>query len=111
LLFRFVNEVRKGDLVVYRSKVTKLIHIGRIIDGYEYKPSLDPDYPHQRPTSWLHTVEPKKMTQGALYEIGSAITFFQVRNFADEWLGLLSSGSDERNQVKPIGRDDDPTVA
>jgi restriction system protein len=70
-LFRFVHEMCQDDLVVYRSKVTKRIHIGRVTGAYDYRPDIEPGYPHLRVTTWLTDVEPKQMTQGALYELGS----------------------------------------
>lgn len=41
-------------------------------------------YPHSRAVKWLRAVPRTHFTQGALYEIGSAMSFFQVKNYADE---------------------------
>lgn len=112
-LFRFVHVARLGDLVVYRSKQDKLIRLGRITGEYRYNPALEPGYPHLRPAEWLAEVRPSSVTQGALYEIGSAMSFFQVKNYADEWLRYLEphprpAASHINHTVEP---EDDPTVA
>lgn len=107
-MFRFVHEMQVGDLVVYRSKTEKVIHIGRIAGPYEYRPDLENGYPQVRPTKWLATVQPVQVTQGALYEIGSALSFFQVRNYGDEWLSLLTGKKSVPNALSVA--EDDPTV-
>jgi restriction system protein len=112
-LFRFVHVARPGDLVVYRSKQDKLIRLGQITGDYRFNPALEPGYPHLRPAEWLAEVRPNAVTQGALYEIGSAMSFFQVRNYAEEWLQHLEpktwlAADDIDHTVEP---EDDPTVA
>ena len=39
--------------------------------------SLDARFPHQRAVKWLRAVPRTHFTQGALYEIGSAMSLFQ----------------------------------
>ena len=40
-LFRFLHEMQTGDLVVYPSKHTREVHIGRIDGAYRYDPALN----------------------------------------------------------------------
>lgn len=84
-LFRFVHEMEIGDLIVYPSKQDRQIHIGRIEGNYRYNPELSQQYPQQRGVKWLAHVPRTKFSQGALYEIGSALSFFQVKNYAGEF--------------------------
>ncbi|MCK6548447.1 restriction endonuclease [Myxococcota bacterium] len=84
-LFRFVHEVKVGDLVLYSSKTTRQIHLGIIEGAYTYEPSAIDAYPHRRRVKWLRAVSRTKFTQGALYELGSALSFFQVKTYADEY--------------------------
>ncbi len=84
-LFRFVNEMHDGDLVVYPSRTDRKIHLGRIESAYQYNPQLDEHFPHQRTVKWLRAVARTHFTQGALYEIGSAMSLFQVKTYADEF--------------------------
>lgn len=88
-LFRFVHEMKEGDLVCYPSKTDRKIHIGRISGPYIHRTDLEPGYPNQRPVKWLKTVDRTHFSQGALHEIGSAMSLFQVRNYAEEFLAAL----------------------
>ncbi len=38
---------------------------------------------------WLKNFARTKFTQGALYEIGSAMSLFQIKNYADEFFAIL----------------------
>ncbi len=106
-LFRFIHKMKEGDLVVWRSKLEHVIRIGQITGPYRYSPEANADYPHQRPTTWLKSVPAAEATQGARYEIGSAMTLIQVKTYADEWRGLLS-GTKSTAQLDTSG--DDPTL-
>src|SRR6266540_1151725 len=88
-LFRFVHELKVGDIIVYPSKHDRQIYIGRTEGGYRYDPSYEKGYPHLRPVKWLKSLPRTDFTQGALYEIGSAMSFFQVKNYADEFRNAL----------------------
>ena len=104
LLFRFVHEMQVADLVVYSSAPSKEVWVGRITGLYEHRPDISSHYPNQRKVEWLRHAPRTEFTQGALYEIGSALTLFQVRNYAEEWLAFLEGG-------KGPGPDGDETVA
>jgi restriction system protein len=106
MLFRFAHEMKPGDLVVNRSKVHKNFRIGRIVGEYLFQPN--DVYAHQRKTEWIRTVEPSDITQGARYEVGSALSLFLVRNYADEWLDLL--GGHKHPVPVPSVAEEDPTV-
>jgi restriction system protein len=104
-LFRFVHEMRPGDIVVYPSKRDRQVHLGRIEGPYRYDPSLESSYPNLRPVKWLRAVPRTTFTQGALYEIGSAMSFFQVKTYAEEFLDALKG----EVTPKPVAKDE--TVA
>lgn len=87
--FRFLHEMKVGDLVAYPSKQDKHIHIGRIEGKYRYEPSGEKGYPHRRAVNWFKHVPRLDFTQGALYEIGSALSLFQIKNYADEFRAVL----------------------
>jgi len=88
-LFRFVHEMKVGDLIIYPSKQSREIHIGEVIGNYKYSPNIDSRYPHQRSVKWVMSFPRTHFSQGALYEIGSAISLFQVKNYADDFLAAL----------------------
>jgi len=89
-LFRFINEMQAGDLVVYPSKIDRQIHIGKIGSAHRYDASLNTEYPNVRTVEWLGEYPRTRFSQGALYEIGSALTLFQVKNYADEFTAALA---------------------
>lgn len=89
-LFRFVHEAKVGDYVLYPSKQDRSVHIAEITGSFKYDPKTMPGYPQHRPVKWLKAVPRTHFSQGALYEIGSALSFFQVRQFADEFLSALT---------------------
>jgi restriction system protein len=89
-LFRFVHEAKSGDIVIYPSKRDRNIYIGEIVGPFKYDPKTEPSYTQHRPVKWLKSFPRTRFSQGALYEIGSAMSFFQVKNFADEYLAALS---------------------
>ena len=84
-LFRFAHEMKVGDLVVFPAKVDRTVHIGRITGPYTYDTAGAPGYPHRRSVEWRKTVPRTQFSQGALYEIGSALSSFQVKSYADEF--------------------------
>jgi len=102
-LFRFVHEMKPGDLVVYPSKQDRQVHLGRVEGAYNYDSATEPRYPHVRSVKWLRALPRTQFTQGALYEIGSALSFFLVKNYADEFrVALEGKGA----PVKPVSQDD-----
>lgn len=84
-MFRFVYEMQIGDLVMYSSKHDRHIHIGKVEGAYTFNAKPDPGYSHHRAVSWVRTLPRTHFSQGALYEIGSAMSFFQVKSFAEEF--------------------------
>lgn len=88
MLFRFCNEAQVGDYVVFPSKSDRMVNIGEITGSYEYDPSQT-EYARARSVKWLKRVPRKTFDQGPLYEIGSAMTFFSVKNYADYFLSAL----------------------
>ncbi len=105
-LFRFVHEMKPGDFVAYPSKSDRRIHLGRVDGPYRYDPSLQAGYPNLRSVAWLKHVPRSSLSQGALYELGSALSLFQVKNYADEVLALLES-----KEAPPVPPKQDETVA
>jgi restriction system protein len=89
MLYRFMHEMQIGDIIVYPSKQDKHVYIGKINGIYEYNPSVEKYYPNIRPVEWIKKIPRTSLSQGALYEIGSALSLFQVKNYADEFLTVI----------------------
>ena len=105
MLYRFCYEVQLGDYVVYPSKQDRMINIGEVTGEYVYKPEQH-EYVHQRSVRWVKHLPRTAFSQGALYEIGSAMSFFSVKNYADEFLAALEKGFKKTG----LASDDDETV-
>ena len=88
-IYRFIHEMQVGDLVVYPSKQDRVISVGRVVGDYEYNPKQNPAFPHQRKVEWISSQARTSFSQGALYESGSAMSFFQIRNYAEEFRSAM----------------------
>lgn len=88
MLYRFIHEAQVGDFVVFPSKTSRLIHLGIIEGGYSYD-HVALEYVHQRQVRWVNKLPRTAFSQGALYEIGSFLSFFLVKNYADEFLAAF----------------------
>lgn len=108
MLYRFAHEVEIGDYVVFPSKIDRQINIGVIEGGYEYHPEAA-EYVHQRKVKWLKHLPRTSFSQGALYEVGSAMSFFTVKNYADEYLAALDKGF--KKNAMTSGADDESVGA
>ena len=105
-LFRFIHEMKVGDLVAYPSKNERQIYIGQVESVYAYNPKLESNYPNTRTVKWLKSLPRTAFSQGALYEIGSAMSLFQIKNYAEEYIAAL-----EGKPVPAMKVEDDETVA
>lgn len=84
-LYRFVHEMRIGDHVIYPRKSDRTLHWGVVEGPYVYENDGDGAFAHRRAVSWRSVASRDLFTQGALYELGSALTLFEIRAFADEF--------------------------
>lgn len=101
-LFRFVYEAKIGDIVIYPSKADRHIHIGRISGEYSYEEKGEVTYPHRRSVEWLKELPRTHFSQGALYEIGSAMTLFAVKRHSDEFRAVIEG----KKQSTPVAEDE-----
>lgn len=88
-LFRFVHEMDVGDIVIYPSKSDRMVNLGKVTSVYRYDAKTEPGYPNVRSVERLRKLPRTHFTQGALYEIGSALSLFQVKNYADEFRAAI----------------------
>lgn len=106
MLYRFCCEAQIGDYVVYPSKSDRQVNIGIIEGAYRYD-AAQPEYVQTHKVKWIKQFPRTYFSQGALYEIGSALSFFMVKNYADEFLGALDKGFKKVNDPE----NEDETVA
>jgi restriction system protein len=91
VLYRFVHEMRPGDLVVYPYKPDSTLAFGRITGDYRWDATAE-THRHRRAVDWIESGVPRQtFSQAALYEIGSAVTLFTVKRHSKEFLAYLGS--------------------
>lgn len=74
--------------MVYPSKIDRMINLGTVESEYIYDGDAV-EYVQQHKVKWLKHLPRTAFSQGALYEIGSAMSFFSVKNYSDEYLAAL----------------------
>ena len=62
-LFRFVHEIKAGDLIVYPSKRDKRVYVGEVTGPYLHVEKGSDSYPHRRAVKWLKEFPRTKFTQ------------------------------------------------
>lgn len=96
MLYRFVFEMQPGDYIVFPSKIDRKINIGIIEGPYYYYEASAHHYPNRRKVKWLKHLSRSDFPQAALYEVGSALSLFLVKSYADTFLAAL-----DKNFVSP----------
>lgn len=91
-IYRFVNEAKVGDYVVYPTKFNRMVNIGQIEGEYFFN-KKEVQYPHQKRVKWIKEVPRTTFSQGALFEMGSFLSFFRIKNYAEEVQAVLDESS------------------
>ena len=105
-MFKFLHEIRDGDVVVYPSKEDRLVNIGRVGGPHRYAPDDPHGYPDHRPVEWLAAIPRSDLSQTTLSELGSYMTLFRVRRGAAELLSKAGL-TDAAGPVEPTEEDDE----
>ncbi|MGI8757070.1 MAG: restriction endonuclease [Acidimicrobiales bacterium] len=103
VILRFRFEMAAGDYVICPNKADSTVNIGLVVGDFYVEPGVDV-HRNRRHIDWLRIGVPRaEFSQGARYEIGSAVTLFQVKNNKDEFLAALGPGpaSEEVPHVIP----------
>ena len=89
-LYRFVYELNIGDYVVFPTKYNRMVNIGEIVGEY-YFDGNEEHFVNKRNVRWIKHIPRTNLSQGALYEIGSFLTFFRVKNYYDEIMSIINN--------------------
>lgn len=102
-VWRFMREMKKGDLVALPLKKQSVIAIGRVEDtGYQHK-KLAENVKHIRKVKWLKNIPRSAFDQDLLYSFGAFMTVCQIsRNDAENRVKHLLKGKIDKT-------DDDTT--
>lgn len=112
-LWRFLKEMKIGDLVVLPLKSQSTIAVGEIESNYQFK-KLDGQGNHIRAVKWIKTVPRSAFDQDLLYSFGALQTVCQVqRNDAENRLKKLlkrEAHVKEQNVVLELAGEEIPDV-
>lgn len=90
-LYRFVHEIKDGDLIVCPDRKNRTLRIGRAQGPYSFHEEY-PLYRHTRPVQWLKTgVSRDVLSIPAQNEIGSATTLFKISTAKEEIEALIDN--------------------
>lgn len=115
-MYKFLHQVKPGDIAIYPSKSDRMINIGRFTGQVEYHENDPDEYPTRQKVQWLGHFPRSDFSQTALNEIGSFLTLFRVRRHANEFLSRVdlsvNTGEQESgDSQEDIADDDTVTVA
>lgn len=81
-LWTLTNRIQSGDFIALPIRSTSQVAFGQVVNGYKYlKDQEDPSRRHVLQVKWLKTDVPKSLLkQDMLYQLGSALTIFEVGN-------------------------------
>lgn len=88
-LYKFIYEVKVDDYIIFPTKYNRMINIGQIKSEYYYDKNEE-IYVNKRKVKWLKTLPRTMFSQGALYEVGSFLTLFKIKNYTSEFLDALT---------------------
>lgn len=89
-----------------------MVNLGEVSGAYQHQPLKNPTYPNMLPVKRLKHLPREDFSQDALYEIGSFITLFAVKNYRNEFLAALDgSPLPEATENATEERRDDATVS
>lgn len=91
MLFTFVHGIREGDVVVWRSLVDRLLHIGVVTGPYLHRPTLNEEYHHLRPVKWRAQFETRHFSDVARNQLRQPRSLFRIVEGADEYRRTVSA--------------------
>ena len=90
--FRFVYEVKTGDMVLFPSLLDYQVYFGYVISAYSYNTEIDYNFPHQRSVRWTLSFDKSKLSEWAKRELGAARSFFEFKRNIEEVLDMIDKG-------------------
>lgn len=83
-LYRFVHEIKVGDVIVSPNRNKRTLNIGSVNGAYRFQPEAD-IHRHWRPVEWLAVDVPRdELSEAAQNEISSLITLFKINTGREE---------------------------
>lgn len=91
-IFRFVNLIKVGDIVLMPQTKEGKVFAGTIESDYFYDESVKDKCPyfHRRSVKWVKIIDWSDVSQKLKYTLGSIMTLFSVNHYEQEIDSLLS---------------------
>jgi restriction system protein len=86
---RFVYEAEEGDWIVYKSKSTGIVHLGRLCGPYSFEPQPDLDHAHLRPVQWIGSCEASTMPPHLKKAVGLPGGFCELTDYKADLLQTI----------------------
>lgn len=96
-LYKFANEIQKGDYVVSYNPDERIYHIGEVISEYQYKES-DYDHYHILEVQWEKTKDRDELSTSSKNTLGAISTIFEIKNPTKQ--ELLNKKSNDSNNTE-----------
>ncbi len=91
-LYRFMHEMQIDDYIIFPRKSDRTLYWGQVSGPYIYESETNDVFAHRRNVTWHQNRSRDLFTPGALYEIGAALTLFEVKAFAAEFRRKFETG-------------------
>jgi restriction system protein len=89
--YRFIHEIKVGDLVLYPCLRDKNIYHGKVTGEYFFDEESKNDFPHRRQIRWLGWFPKKALSEFPRRELGAARTLFEFKTNIIEIKKVISS--------------------
>ena len=93
-VFRFLNEMKKGDVVVSYDPGRRIYHVGTVEGDPEYKPNLIQGLPRVRSVNWFAEVPRDKLSVPTRNSLGAISTLFQLPPEATDEILAIAEGKE-----------------
>lgn len=105
-LFRFVHEMSIGDRIIYPRRSDRTLRWGEVTGPYVFEAEDGCEFSHRRAVRWIGKLSRDEFSQGALYELGSLLTLFEVKSFAGEFWRKFEGETSDLDDSLALPEDD-----
>lgn len=92
-LYRFVHEVKEGDLILTPVTDTREIMMGTCAGPCRYDPNREGVHPHTRSVTWTDRISRDELSGRAKNSAGSTLTLFSMNEHREE-IEAIASGQE-----------------
>jgi restriction system protein len=106
-VFRFVRDIKAGDIVLTPNTADGLVYLGRIKGGFEFitNPTDGCPYHQRRSVEWMQDLQRRSLPQPLLNSLGSISTVYSVARASTHIRSILGedvSGAKVRGKVDVV---------